>query len=380
LREARERFPSNNAFGVWLAQEEIDVSHDDRAAFIEMAAEPDVLRDVLIEQTDTFRAKTILRKHTDRFRLQSKTTVKGLQSFKTDATVSTAPIEPVSAPPQSDLKPESPLPAPRHKLVGSGNDVLRNPAKTELVKMLGITTEQYSAVMSAYPHNRQRKLKSELAKLSKKSARALFERAFEIARSGRAPVLSNSDTIDARIVLPDVPEGFCKTFTLQQLAQRLDHLELLNSKAAELKAAGLSAFDIHTELHHIWETGAARPPQAVKSIELAPDDSKNRIKHQVKYCGDVIWPNESLKHVSYQDLNMGWHIADHWLKRLEVATPLKPNELLVEIMHLIQDLRAASSLAGVTDSMMMCVQAYAKRNQRRDKADLSDGMPPGRPR
>ena len=264
------------------------------------------------------------------------------------------------------------------------------------MKLLDLAPEHYAAVLGAYPVNRQRKLKAELAKLAKreftrergktyrfpgrKSARELFGMAFEAVKAGKAPVLTNSFAIDVRVFLPDVPEAFCRTFTLPQLAQRLDRLALLNAKAAELKAVGTSAFDIHAELSHIWETGAVRPPRVVKTVELPPEDSKNRIKHTVKYCGEVIWPHDSLKYVTYQDLNMGWHIADHWLKRLEVATPLKPNELLVEIMHLIQDLRAASSLTGVTDVMTMCVSAYAKRNQRRDKAELSDGMPPGRPR
>jgi hypothetical protein len=280
--------------------------------------------------------------------------------------------------------------------VGSGIDVLQDVSKTDLVKLLDLAPEHYAAVLGAYPRNRQRKLKAELAKLAKreftrergktyrfpgkKSARGLFGMAFEAVKAGKAPVLTNSFAIDVRVFLPDVPEAFCRTFALQQLAQRLDRLTLLNAKAAELKAAGTSAFDIHAELSHIWETGSVRPPRVVKTVELPPEDSKNRIKHAVKYCGEVIWPHDSLKHVTYQDLNMGWHIADHWLKRLEVATPLKPNELLVEIMHLIQDLRAASSLTGVTDVMTVCVSAYAKRNQRRDKADLSNGMPPGRPR
>jgi hypothetical protein len=405
LREARERFPSNIAFGVWLEQEQVNVGHDDRAAFIAMAVEPEIFREVLIEQSERFQAKTIWRKSENRFRLQSKTTNQDFQSAQTDCEPSTTPIQSVS-PSQEVTEPAgSPVSAncddvwraafkaaavePRYQLAGSSKDrnkPLQNAKNAALVKLLDIPPEQYTTVMSAYPFNRQGVLKAELGHLAKnrkvanKLVCALFERAYAVVKAGKAPRLSNSTAFDARIFLPDVPEAFCKNIDLPKLVRRLDRLDLLNNKAAELAAAKTEAFEVHNELHHIWETGAVRPPRIAKLVELTPDDSKNKITHPVKYCGEVIWPHESLRHVTYQDLNMGWHIADHWLKRLEVAKPQKPNELLVDIMHLIQDLRAASSLPGVTDVMIMCVQAYAKRNQRADKADLSDGFPPGKPR
>src|SRR4030095_8635591 len=45
LKEARNLFPSNQTFGVWLAEEELDVlSRDDRAALLNMAHDLDLAR------------------------------------------------------------------------------------------------------------------------------------------------------------------------------------------------------------------------------------------------------------------------------------------------------------------------------------------------
>jgi hypothetical protein len=111
-----------------------------------------------------------------------------------------------------------------------------------------------------------------------------------------------------------------------------------------------------------------------------PTPAHAKIKHEVKYCGTTIWPGRGLDHISYDDLKAGWHLADHWLKTIEVATPQKPNEVLTAVMHLLQDIKAASSINGLCDVMGACIGAYAKRNGRKEKADFIGGMPPGLPR
>ena len=390
LVEARNRFSDHIGFNRWLLDNGHDhVNKDDRAALINMGQNPRMMC-IVLEETDRRSYQLIWLENKNRFLSAKITTEKDRPTPETAPTPSTALLGSVSTNTQTDQKPLT-LPQPRHEVTtGGGGNRMKNPANAELVKLLKIPVEHYVAVMGAYQYNRQRILKTELTKLAKKrggkkSAVALFARAFEVVRTGKAPVLNNRDVIDARIFLPDVPEGFCKSLIhdnsdLSKLVQRIDRLDLLNGKAAELAAANTEPLQIHNELSHIWETGEIRPPPVAKVVHLAPDDSKNQIKHKVTYCDDVIWPNHSLKHVTLADLNMGWHIADHLLKRTEVATPLKPNEVLVEVMQLIQDLCAASSLKGVTDVMSQCVQAYARRNQRRDKADFTGGMPPGKPR
>jgi hypothetical protein len=399
LRDARGRFGADDrAFGVWLAQEEIGLSYNDRACLIKMGRDPKIFRNVLLEQTEALHANTLWLKYERIFQSDLKDADPTLDSSQTDPNSSVQPAASISASLQSDQEVDS-LPPPKHELASGGTGTMKDPAKAELVKTLDIAPEEFAAVMGAYPRNRQNKLKAELSALAnkkndeklpgmkhapyypgKKRAQSLFAIALDVVKTGKAPELTNTQAIDARVFLPDVPYPFLQRFTLFDLAKHLDCLGLLNSKAAELRDASASAFDTHNELMHIWENGTLKPAPVAKPVSVAVDDTKSRIKHEVKYCGIVIWPSERLKHVTYNDMNMGWHIADHWLKHLEVATPQKPNEVLVEVMHLIQDLRAASSLNAVTDVMMECVSAYAKRNQRREKADLSDNVPPGRPR
>jgi hypothetical protein len=385
LCAAKRMYPATQAFGDWLHTSSYrEIEHQDRAALIKIGENEDFAAKY-VRTTSLTSPQTIwdaIRELRPSY-YDSNSAKEISETVETDAAAFTTPVEPLSTAPKVTEKEISP--PQRHALAGTGTKGMKNPERAELIQLLGIAVEQFTMVFSAYPYNRQRALKAEFIKLARKRggksvARELFMRALKIVETGKTFALSNTQEFDARIFLPAVPKGFCERFDLPLLARNIDKLELLNSRAAELNAAGMSAFDIHNELQHVWQNGVVKPPQAPKVVALALDDSKNQIKHTVKYCGDVIWPRESLKHVSYKDLNMGWHIADHLLKYFEVAKPQKPNEVLVEVMQLVQDLRAASSLTGVTDTMMACAQAYAKRNQRADKADLSDGFPPGKPR
>lgn len=117
-------------------------------------------------------------------------------------------------------------------------------------------------------------------------------------------------------------------------------------------------------------------PVAKKSA-ASKSDPRNRIKHDVKFCGTIIWPHRSLQSATYPDLKAGWHLAHHWLRHLEHATPQKPNEILTAVMHLHQDIKAASSIDGLCDVMSSCIEAYAKRNGRKERADFSGCVPPG---
>jgi hypothetical protein len=68
LAEARERFPADRDFSVWLAQNDLDrLGANDRASLINMAERPDLLREVLIEQQDKLQPDSLWRKHKERF-------------------------------------------------------------------------------------------------------------------------------------------------------------------------------------------------------------------------------------------------------------------------------------------------------------------------
>ena len=318
-----------------------------------------------------------------RVREVANTTSDDPLTAQSDNTASTEPLASDSAPAEGDKSEGPKKPRPSHGVLGSGQSEVKDASKMELVRLLGVPADDVIEFLDAYPRNRQRVLKASLGELlrsrgknfKKPLALNLFQRGLDVVRSGKAPELSNSADIDVRVFFPDLPEGFCKHRPLPASAKEFDRLTAVNNRAAELVAANSSMADIFKELTHLLETGCALPPKPQAQF---PADS--RIKHEVKYCGVVIWPSADLADVSYEDLNAGWHLADHWLKTMECATPQKPNEVLVHVNHLMQDIRAATSLQGLTRVMGACIAAYAKRNQRQDSADFTGGTPPGLPR
>ena len=214
----------------------------------------------------------------------------------------------------------------------------------------------------------------------KATAKKLFIFALDIVSSGQASELSNSNEFDARIFLPKIPAGLAKAIPFAQIVDRFDRLAGMNKRADELIAIATPASELHNELQHFWQTGTILPPKKVARVSLPDADSKNRIKHEVKFCGEIIWPRDSLKHVTYDDLNAGWHLVHHWLMHLENATPQKPKEVAVAVRHLIWDIKEASSISGLIDVMLTCMAAYSRHNESKAQADLSGCIPPGSPR
>src|SRR5262249_55260776 len=153
--------------------------------------------------------------------------------------------------------------------------------------------------------------------------------------------------LDARMFWPHLPESFCIYLDVSapNLAKRFDHLQLINAKAKQM--AGASAHELHNEIYHLWEHGRERPPRVEKPIAI-PAHSK--IKHEVKFCGERIWPSDSLK-ATDADLNTGWHLVHHWITYLETARPQKPNEIAVTLAHLIGDIEEATSKEGLISVM-----------------------------
>lgn len=90
LAEARERFPSNKDFAVWLASNEIDIGGNDRAALILMATDLATFRDVLTEQTETLLPNTVWQKHRDRFQMDLKTPI----DRQPESAIAEKPIDP----------------------------------------------------------------------------------------------------------------------------------------------------------------------------------------------------------------------------------------------------------------------------------------------
>jgi hypothetical protein len=383
LKEARDRFQSNQQFSIWLAENEIDLlGHQDRAALINMAGNATLTR--LVLQETQRRSWRLIWEEEIMPRLTSagKTADSVPPHPKTDATTSTIPLasDPTSA--QIHQK-EDPPRRRSHGVVGSGDTQVKDASKLELVKLLGVDPADLYDLLDAYPRNRQRELKSSLAtfarakgkRVKKADVLRLFNRAVEVVRAGKAPELSNVPAIDVRIFFPSLPEAFCKHITLTAVLSQFDRYLVADARANELLAIGASMSEIFRELAHIIETGRLVPCRP--AIEFP---ANSRIRHEVKYCGEIIWPGIGLSEVSYEDLKAGWHLADHWLKYIEAGTPQKPNEVLTQVLHLCQDIKAATTIDGLCRVMSACIAAYAKRNARKERADFSGAVPPGLPR
>jgi hypothetical protein len=382
LAEARQEYDSDQSFGAWLGQNGLDdLGKTDRAAFIRIGERRDVAG-IVLEETTSRSPRVIADEIERRFPRSGNQPDPVLLTAKNDANALTTALASDAAADKTDLK-KDPVSASDHKIIGSGGDEIKDISKTALVQELGLAPEQYAIVMKALHPHRQRALKAEFGRslkrkdVTKKRLRQLFDIAVGYAQQNKIPKLSANNAFDARVFMPDVPVAICKYFKLKQLAERADRLMQFNERAIALIAAGASINDLHAELIHLWEKGENRPAPVKKPIELAADDSKNRIKHEVKFCGEIIWPRESLKHVSYQDMNMGWHLVHYWVGYLENARPQKPNEISSLVQHLIQDIAAATSINALTDVMLACMSAYNKINGRKDKADLSNSTPPG---
>jgi hypothetical protein len=378
LAAGRASFPSNIDFGVWCVSNGHDqVNGHDRAALINMAADLPLARIVLEETKRASWQHIWINEMQNRFAHREQDDPQPAENGSSEPSTALAPVS------TSAEVSKSENPAPRHTLIGRGKDELKDPSKAQLVQTLGVSAEDYAMFFGSYPANRQRALRTEFNDLvgtkaiSRKKIRQLFAIGVSVVNRGCEPKLSNFQKFDASVFLPHVPVAITSFMKMEDLVKRVDLLERLDARAVALATAGISETEIHTELLHLWEHGTDRPTLVKKALALAPGDSKERIRHEVKFCGETIWPREGLKHVTYQDMNAGWHLIHHWCKYLEHARPQKPNEIAVQVQHLIQDLAAATSLSGLADVMLACMSAYNKVNGRKDSANLDGCVPPG---
>lgn len=388
LAAARDDHESNNAFSAWLATNELnDLGKTDQAAAINIGRQPREAA-IMLAETKSRSLELIWDEMRIRFPIDRNTPNPAPLAAESDPTASYTPLAPVSAEPESQENsvPEKPK-RQSYGVVGSGGAIVKDPGKAELIKLLEITVEEYTDLLDAYPITRQRVMKSEFAAFAKKKgnkarAVALWRLALDVVRSDRAPVLSSGATgaaIDARIFMPNVPHSICQFYKFADLAMRIDRLAALDQKAGALAASGVAMGQIHAEIDHLWRTGSNLPPSVRKKVEITADDSKARITHEVLFCGEVIWPAEGLKHVTFQDMNAGWHLMHYWARHLECPhAEQKPNEIMVQLGHLMQDIKTATSINGLVDVMTACYGAYARKHPPgTQKADLAKCIPPG---
>jgi hypothetical protein len=371
-------------FGKWLIDNGCDdLAREERKALINLAQYAELTRIVAQEDAEV-KPRTLWERVQKRQALIAppwhSDCARVAQSNKTNVTPSTAPLASISESPEA---PATSIPAsPRHAVVGSADEPARNIDKAKLVKDLGVSADDYATLFGAYPGNRQVRLKATFNeavrrhRIAKGKLKALFMIGVNIVHAGKAANLSGTNKFDARIFLPEVPEAITKYIQFEHLADNIERVEAMNAKAAALKAADVSEKEIYEELAHFWQHGRERQ-KVVRKIVVHPSDSKARIKHEVTFCGELIWPHENWNHITYQDLNAGWHLIDHWANHLAVAQPQKPKEIAVQLRHLILDIAQASSIKGLTDVMVAMMEVYSKHNDDKDAAELSPKAPPG---
>jgi hypothetical protein len=198
LHEARDRFPSDDtAFGHWLVDEKVDLGPKDRAALIAMAADPNIFRMVLIEQTDVLHANTIWQKYRQRFEIH----------FKAPPAGTSSEIPPETAKQTGDLS-DAPDPT-RAQSESKDESVALSRAKPRDGGGTKWKLRKYPDADLVFAHVTRAQTRSALAKIvSAKGGRAVWELLVEAIKLGHyGPPSTGNERPNLRMILPWVPPG-----------------------------------------------------------------------------------------------------------------------------------------------------------------------------
>jgi hypothetical protein len=278
LREARERFPSDNAFGHWLIDENIGLSDNDRACLIKMASEPEVFRGVLIEQTDALHADTLYRKYSNRFGKLPKPTPPPTLPAEQAPIASPEPEKVDSAksePPQSSPT-LSPPPRPRDTLPKTGKaSPLRTLPNADLV----------------YAHIRNHKGRSNLAEIVKhKKTRGFWNLLIESIELGIFGEPYDDEVANpVRILVPALPSRALPRLDLLNPSNYWIVRELLFPLLLEKPDLKVAPHLLEKELENrrrAREEQARQQDQLAKHKQQVVPGNEQRI---VAY-GEPLWP------------------------------------------------------------------------------------------
>jgi hypothetical protein len=355
LKEARNHFTADREFSIWLIDNELDIlGYQDRAALINMAGDLALARIVLSETKRT--SWRHIWKEEMQLRFDHVVKPTGNDDAVSTALLASLPTvaEVTEKRPEADFSGRQPDLANELKVPGDQCRELFEPYNKRC----------RGALTRAFRDAKNNKNKTRLV--------VLFNIGLDVVRSGKAPQMG--DKFDARIFMPDIPESISKWITIKDLLAKLDRIVLTNNKAAALRAAGASPAELYGEIEYFWKTGADQPK---REVTVDPNDSKSKIGHKVKFCGETIWPNRALLNVHYDDLNAGFHLIDYWVNHLATAHPQRPKEIALQLRHLIQDIAKAKDLKALLEVMTVMLTAYSKTNDNREVANLDPKIPPG---
>ena len=306
LVEARSRFPAHQQFSLWLTEHRLNfLGENDQASLISMAAEPNILRDVLTEQSDVLHPITIWRKCRSRFGQPSITTP-----------------EPTLIPnpqpePATEAKVENQEPS--EAKVEAKTATKSEKTKKSESKLYRLGDDVADVLMAKFKNPRM------LAHFlggddsrTKKRSRMLRYLAARIKADYPEEYLA-SKSWETRLLYPYLPPKM-----LEKLAK---HINMIDANHATLAAteelfmktpecgvtdppmiAFNKAYSIYQSLSHAKNNGGAPIDRSafVHKPTFAPDEGK----HPVIVRGTQLWPRETSETYCYDDLRCAFGMAE----------------------------------------------------------------------
>jgi hypothetical protein len=293
---------------------------------------------------------------------------------------------------KADKIAKAPKRTPHRKTPGSS----RQPP---LVKNGVTSAEQYAELVNLYPEEKMSSLSAILGKMSKTTAKRLFDLALVKAQASKVN-LSKSDVIDPRLFWPSLPNGFCsvelkpaakggwsskqwRDFDLEKFARtRGKWLDKIDQECGEMAARGEPELKIENQARMIW----ARPDPETKVVLASSTERPvpaGMIGHQVSFAKTEIWPRPEGGdkwrgiEVTERDVIVGWNLANAMIKRLEAQSrddwdQVRHVDVARELTHWVNAMKLASSLDGLCLVIQECLDAYNAA-----KGDLSASVTPG---
>lgn len=349
LADGRERFPADRQFSIWLAENDLDViSHDSRAALLNMAVVPNILRDVLTEQEAELEPITVWRKTQHRFRQPSKPEIHTEIIQSAPITVPVEPEQPVLS--DADAKSE---------------------VRVEVIKrnhpFYGL--ERANEIAAIYRHNKTRAAIGFHAK----KHRAIWPMILKMVDAGiLTPTDGIRDQPNLGILFPDAPLTFRQSFDLSKPKELLAVKEQVIPAVMENRQAIIAAPDkideiIKSHMRQLYE--AADAERRAKKVEAAKANL-NPTETEVIMFGRRFWPIIDLPHpdlsYSFEELrHAAWTFRElHKVSRL--SSDSAPQSCGIRIRHIIKFLNGYlnSKVMYLLNDMSRALQENAEGEEK----------------
>lgn len=294
LLEARNQHPSNKAFGVWLAQEELlDLSDDDRAALIGMAQHLSLSRSVL-KETDRRSVRLIW-----------------LESIKPQIDLSSQCCEDNT---QLSKAPELSTSPDKHENSTSGNEKKPEAPKVEVSTRSPLAGFKRADEVSAIYTNKY--TRASIAKIVKeRGGNDLWKLILEALDMGllQPTDIKLANHLSLKLLFPETSQSYAQRFNLAHAKDRqLVRTSVLPAVLACREAIEQNQEQLGQIVDEYWQRESAR-----KEAERAAQQIQQKIKalpsnqQEVIMFGFRLWPKTDKQFYGYDDLRYGiWWFND----------------------------------------------------------------------